>query len=143
MAPASVSSEPQWLQRVRAGNAFDDAQAVNYPYNEVYIDNAAGDGYTRLDSYNPDLGEIVSRKFTQLSDVQDSTAIGYINEIPAKYPVGATIADVPSSEGLAGSTLQGQYILEVPIQLSPVPQSVLDAANNAGVLIRDINGKIY
>jgi hypothetical protein len=50
---------------------------------------------------------------------------------------------VPSSEALAGSTLQGQYILEVPVQVNPVPQAVLDSANNAGVLIRDINGKIY
>ena len=147
VVPASgnvaAPDEPQWLQRIRAGNAFDDAQAVNYPYNEVYIDSPTGDGYTRLDSYNPDLGEIVSRKFTQLSDVQESTAIGYVNEIPAKYPVGATVADVRSNGILAGQTLQGQYILEVPVQTNPVPQAVLDAANNAGVVIRDVNGTIY
>jgi len=100
-------------------------------------------GYFRLDSYNPDSGEIVSRKFTQLSDIQESTANSYINEIPSKYPVGATVADVPSSGTLAGSTLHGQYVLEVPPQVNPVPQGVLNSANQAGVLIRDTNGHVY
>lgn len=57
--------------------------------------------------------------------------------------MGATIARVPSSRSLAGQTLQGQHILEVPVQVKPVPQSVIDAANRAGVLIRDVNGKVH
>ena len=138
-----VSSRPAWLQRLDAGNAFNAARAPAYPYNEVYIDSPTGTGYTRLDSYNPNAGEIVSRKFTQLSAIQAKTAIGYINEIAAKYPVGATIANVPSSGPLAKRLLQGQYILEVPVQNNRVPQAVLDAANKAGVLIRDVNGTIY
>jgi hypothetical protein len=60
-----------------------------------------------------------------------------------KYPVNATIAKVPSSGALAGLPLLGQYYLEVPIQLRPIPQSVLDVANRAGVLIRDVNGKVH
>ncbi|GLQ95004.1 hypothetical protein GCM10007901_39570 [Dyella acidisoli] len=131
------------MQRLNAGNAFNAERASAYPYNEVYIESPNGSGYTRLDSYNPSAGEIVSRKFTQLSDIQTKTAVGYINEIPAKYPVGATVANVPSSGPLAGQLLQGQYILEVPVQANPVPQAVLDAANKAGVLIRDVNGTIY
>jgi filamentous hemagglutinin len=142
-AAGAVSSKPQWLQNIEAGNEFNRIQAPNYPYNEVYVNKPSGDGYFRLDSYNPTAGEIVSRKFTQFSDIQESTAIGYINEISAKYPVGATVADVPSSGTLAGTTLQGQYVLEVPVQVSPVPQGVIDAANNAGVVIRDTNGHIY
>jgi hypothetical protein len=142
-APARVSSKPAWLQKLDAGNDFNRAQAPNYPYNEVYVDKPSGDGYFRLDSYNPDSGEIVSRKFTQLSDIQESTANSYINEIPSKYPVGATVADVPSSGTLAGSTLHGQYVLEVPPQVNPVPQGVLNSANQAGVLIRDTNGHVY
>ncbi|WP_156440226.1 MULTISPECIES: hypothetical protein [unclassified Burkholderia] len=96
-----------------------------------------------MDSYNPGLGEIVSRKFTQLSDIKTQTAVSYINEIPGKYSVNAGIANVPSSGGLGGQMLRGQYYLEVPVQIRPVPQSVLDAANKAGVLIRDVNGRIY
>ena len=137
-----VSSRPQWLQRLDAGNAFNAERATAYPHNEVYI-NKPGGGYTRLDSYNPSAGEIVSRKYTQLSEIQEQTALGYINEIPAKYAVGATIASVPSSGQLAGQLLRGQYVLEVPVQVLPVPPPVLTGANNAGVLIRDSYGRVY
>ncbi|WEF34265.1 PAAR domain-containing protein [Pseudoduganella chitinolytica] len=137
------SSRPEWLRRLDEGNDFNAERASEYPYNEVYIDSPKGSGYTRLDSYNPIAGEIVSRKFTQLSDIQEKTAIGYINEIGAKYPVDATIARVPSSAELAGEKLAGQHYLEVPVQVRPVPQSVLEAAERAGVVIRDVNGKIY
>ena len=46
-----VSSRPQWLQRLAAGNAFNAERAVAYPYNEVYINKPGGAGYYRLDSY--------------------------------------------------------------------------------------------
>jgi hypothetical protein len=137
------NSKPAWLARLDAGNEFNEARSSAYPYNEVYIDSPKGAGYTRLDSYDPVAGEIVSRKFTQLSNVQEQTAFNYINEIPAKYPINGTIANVPSSGSLAGQPLLGQHILEVPVQVNPIPQSVLDAANRAGVLIRDINGSAY
>lgn len=75
--------------------------------------------------------------------MQAKTALNYVNELPAKYPVNGTIANVPSSGGLAGQPLLGQHILEVPVQLRPIPQSVIDAADRAGVLIRDINGHVY
>ena len=142
---ARVSSRPEWLRRLDDGNAFNKAQEPNYPYNEVYINNPNGKGYTRLDSYNPSTGEIVSRKNTQFSDIQENTAFNYINEIQKKYPVGGNIANVPTNvkNGLVGQRLQGQYILEVPVQRNPIPQSVIDAANNTSVLIRDVNGRIY
>jgi hypothetical protein len=34
-------------------------------------------------------------------------------------------------------------ILEVPVQEGLVPQSILDAANRLGIVIRDINGTVY
>ncbi|OFA05368.1 hemagglutinin repeat-containing protein [Duganella phyllosphaerae] len=137
------SSRPAWLARLDAGNDFNAARSSAYPYNEVYIDSPKGSGYTRLDSYDPVAGEIVSRKFTQLSSVQEQTAFNYINELPAKYPVNGKIANVPTSGSLAGQPLLGQHILEVPVQTNPIPQSVLDAANRAGVLIRDFNGHVH
>jgi filamentous hemagglutinin len=109
----------------------------------VYVNNSTGGGYYRLDSYNPTSGEIVSRKFTQFSEIQEKTGVGYVNELTSKYPVGATIANVPSSGALSGKVLQGQPILEVPVQLKPIPQSVLDAAKQSSTVIRDVNGKIY
>ncbi|WP_052696968.1 hemagglutinin repeat-containing protein [Pantoea sp. SM3] len=138
-----ASSKPAWLQRLQEGNKFNAEQSKNYPYNEVYINKPDGKGYYRLDSYNPISGEIVSRKYTQLSDIQINTAKNYINETMKKYPAGATIAKVPSSGEMSGKQLQGSNILEVPPQLKPVPQNVIDIANKAGVIIRDTNGKIY
>jgi hypothetical protein len=137
------TQKPQWLKKLEEGNEFNRKQTPNYPHNEVYIDKADGSGYYRVDSYNPRTGEIVSRKHTQLSDVTEQTATNYVKEVPQKYPPGAKIADVPSSGNLSGQRLQGQMILEVPPQKAPVPKSVLDAANDAGVLIRDTSGRIY
>lgn len=83
-----------------------------------------GNGYYRVDSYNPATGEIVSRKFTQFSDITESTATNYIREAVNKCPAGATIAKVPSSGSLGGDALRGTNILEVPPQVKPIPQSV-------------------
>jgi hypothetical protein len=81
---ARVSSRPEWLKRIDQGKAFDAERSAAYPHNEVHIKNSNGTGYTRLDSYNPIAGEIVSRKFTQLSEVQEQTALNYVNEITTK-----------------------------------------------------------
>lgn len=140
---AASSAKPGWLQNVQAGNKFNAEQSKNYPYNELYVNKPNGNGYYRVDSYNPATGEIVSRKFTQFADITEATATSYIREAVNKYPAGATIAKVPSSGSLAGDALRGSNILEVPPQVKPIPQSVLNAADKAGVVIRDTNGKVY
>lgn len=137
------SAKPGWLQNVQAGNKFNAEQSKNYPYNELYVNKPNGNGYYRVDSYNPATGEIVSRKFTQFADITEATATSYIREAVNKYPAGATIANVPSSGKLAGSQMEGSNILEVPPQMKPIPQSVLNAAKQADVIIRDTNGKVY
>ena len=149
---AKLSSKPEWLkERMEAGNAFNRQRAHAYPYNEIYIErnlnraNGEKTRYTRVDSYNPHKGEIVSRKFTQFSDIQTSTAVGYIKELTRKYTVGKSIANVPSSrnKGLVGKKLEGKYILEVPVQNKPIPIDILNEARKNNVIIRDVNGKIY
>ena len=87
----------------------------------------------------------ISRKFTQLSEIEESTGIGYVKEAAKKYASGTKIANVPTNRanGLAGKSLQGQLYLEVPVQNASVPGAVLDAAADAGVVIRDVNGKVY
>ncbi|MGL6094837.1 MAG: polymorphic toxin-type HINT domain-containing protein, partial [Fimbriiglobus sp.] len=142
LAPAA-SSKPEWLRRLDAGNDFNRAQAGRYPHNEIYVARPDGEGYYRLDSYNPRTGEIISRKYTQLSDVTEATGVAYINELANKYPPGTVIADVPSSGTLAGQRLRGQMILEVPVQTTPIPRTVLDVATQKRIVIRDINGKVY
>ena len=142
---------------------FNKARAKFYPYNEVYLEAPKkainlSEGaptkhrYVRLDSYNPHTGEIVSRKYTQLSEVSEETAIRYLKELSDKYAPGSIIADVPSNRtGLnkgifevnQGRDLKGKMILEVPVQKESVRESILKYARDNNIQIRDINGKIY
>ena len=143
--------------------AVNKARAKFYPYNEVYLEAPkkainlpegapTKHRYVRLDSYNPHTGEIVSRKYTQLSEVSEETAIRYLKELSDKYAPGSVIADVPSNrtgvnKGIfdvnQGDKLKGQMVLEVPVQGKVVPKRVIDYANKHYIKIRDINGKIY
>lgn len=133
---------PDWLKaRFEAGNSFNKENRPRYPYNEVEV---YGDGKNYVvDSYIPG-SEIVSRKFTQLASVKESTGIGYLNELQKKYPSGAIITDSPfNPKVLRGKTMTGNLNLEIPEQKGPILQSVIDYANNKGIIIRDINGKEY
>ncbi|HGG8095840.1 TPA: hypothetical protein ACJJJL_002229, partial [Neisseria meningitidis] len=54
------------------------------------------------------------------------------------------ISNVPSTPNLLrGRQLEGKLILEVPAQVNPIPQSVLRAAQEENVIIRDTTGRIY
>ena len=143
--------------------AFNKARAKFYPYNEVYLEAPkkainlpegapTKHRYVRLDSYNPHTGEIVSRKYTQLSEVSEETAIRYLKELSDKYAPGSIIADVPSNrtginKGIfdvnGDNVLRGKMILEVPVQAKAVPKRVIDYASLKGIKIRDINNHIY
>jgi hypothetical protein len=138
------SSFPPWLkQQLDEGRDFNAAQNDRFPYNELYIEDPKGGSHFKLDSYNDISGEIVSRKLTQLADIQEQTAKNYISEIEKKYAPGRTIANVPTSGSLAGETLRGTKFLEVPVQTRPIPQAIIDAADRADVTIRDVNGRIH
>jgi hypothetical protein len=134
-----------WRARVVRGNRFNTARAGTYTYDEVYVDDPSGRGYNVVDSYDIQAGEIVSRKSTQFSEVTETTGLAYVRELARKYAPGLRIADVPTNtdRGIAGQTLRGQMILEVPVQARPIPQAVLDAAAARGILIRDVNGRVY
>ena len=67
-----------------------------------------------------------------------------MNELQKKYPSGAIITDSPfNPKVLRGKTMTGNFNLEIPEQKVPIPQSVIDYANNKGIIIRDVNGKEY
>ena len=143
--------------------AFNKARAKFYPYNEVYLEapkkainlpegSPTKHQYVRLDSYNPHTGEIVSRKYTQLSEVSEETAIRYLKELSDKYAPGSIIADVPSNrtgvnKGIfdvnGDDVLRGEMILEVSVQKKLVPKSILKYAQDKKIQIRDINGNVY
>ena len=119
---------------------------------KVAGDSPAKHKYVRLDSYDPQIGEIVSRKKTLLYEVSEETAIRYLKELEDKYSPGSIIADVPSNNTEANSifelngdnVLRGQMILEVPVQKkADIPPNVLEYAKKNDIVIRDVNGKIY
>ncbi|MBW3927141.1 S-layer family protein [Neisseria meningitidis] len=137
--------EPIYRIRINNGNEFNRIMSSKYPYNELYVANPkSATGYFRVDSYDPATREIISRKFTQFSQIQESTGIGYIKEAVRKYSPGTVISNVPSTPTtIRGRKLEGKLILEVPAQVNPIPQSVLRAAQEENVIIRDTTGRIY
>ena len=142
--------------------AFNKERTKFYPYNEIYLEapkkainlperSPTKHQYVRLDSYVPNK-EIVSRKYTQLSEVSEETAIRYLKELSDKYAPGTKIADVPSNISGAnagifkannGKVLDGQMILEVPVQKEPIPQNVINYADKLRIKIRNTNNKLY
>ena len=163
IAAKDKKSQSTWTKQLLDGIKFNKERAPFYRFNEVYLESpkvgtrGAGKSsakykYVRLDSYSPRMGEIVSRKYTQLSEILEKTAIGYLKELSEKYSPGSVIADVPSNRVGAnagifkeneGNILKGQMILEVPVQKEPVPESVLRYAAKEKIKIRDTEGTIY
>jgi len=99
------------------GNNFN-RKAVEeewYEYHEVHLANGK-----RLDSYAPPPpppGEIVSRKATNLDDIEESTYRKYLQEMNDKYPAGMTIRSDKYKKGknkIDGQQLSGKQILEIP-----------------------------
>ncbi|WP_339232744.1 hypothetical protein NSQ16_18840 [Bacillus sp. PS108] len=137
---------PSWLkERWEAGNNFNKENRPRYPYNEVELEakEAGGKKYV-VDSYSPNKEIVISRKYTQLSDVQEKTALSYLNEITKKYSSGSKISNDPfNPKALKGGRLKGELILEVPVQNKAIPQKILDEATKNRIIIRDINGKVY
>ncbi|GAB17768.1 hypothetical protein GOEFS_039_00020 [Gordonia effusa NBRC 100432] len=146
---------PDWLRNIARGDLFNLQNHYRFPANEVYVRiiDSAGKFVknVKLDSYIPGL-EIVSRKFTQLAQISEKTAIGYLREIIDKYPAGNDlfrIADVPSARenpslrGLIGDALDGEYFLEVPVQTGAIPAAILKFARDSGIKIRDVTGHVY
>ena len=159
---SDAKSEQAWFKRMMEGIRFNKERAKVYSFNEVYLEapkkatKQAGDSpakhkYVRLDSYVPNK-EIVSRKYTQLSEVSEETAIRYLKELKDKYSPGSIIADVPSNktginkdifEFNGDNVLRGQMILEVPEQKGEIPPNILKYAKKNDIIIRDVNRKIY
>jgi tetratricopeptide (TPR) repeat protein len=133
----------------REGIEFDVLEGQKYPHNQVPIRDKGGK-VRRLDSYDPQKQEIISRKSLatnngQIAFTSEFEMIDHFQEFALKYPNGAVIADTAAAQklGLANQTLTGKYILEVPVQNWVIRERVLNEAKIRGITIRDIKGKIY
>lgn len=97
---------------IARGNAFNDKALKSrwYRYNEIHLENGC-----RLDSYDPEIGEIVSRKATDLDAIAPETLEGYLREFETKYRVGTIIKSKKRGyENIYDTKLRGRYILEIP-----------------------------
>ena len=105
---SDAKSEQAWFKRMMEGIRFNKERAKLYSFNEVYLEapkketKVAGDSpakhkYVRLDSYDPQTGEIVSRKKTQFDEVSEETAIRYLKKLTDKYASRLIIAEVSSN----------------------------------------------
>ncbi|MGP4001327.1 WXG100 family type VII secretion target [Streptomyces sp. 8N706] len=118
------------------GNKFNNENYARYPANEVHLSNGK-----RLDSYVPGK-EIVSRKHTQMAGVDPKTARSYLDEIINKYEPD-TIIRSNKYPDLDGKPLQGDMILEVPVQHRPIPDEIIEHAQELDIVIRDVAGRVY
>jgi hypothetical protein len=141
---ARWSGDQEFMRKVIAGNRFNYFLNPRYTHSEIPL-TTGNKAPFRLDSYTP--GEaIVSRKLTQLGDITEGTAKGYIDEFLAKYPEGTRIADTPKTRelGINGQRLEGPMILEIPPQTGGrVPPEIIKYAEDNEIFIRDLNGHFY
>jgi hypothetical protein len=59
-----------------------------------------------------------------------------------------TVAQAPKAERegydhLIGRPVEGEYVFEVPVQTSPVPESAIKSLDELDIVLRDVNGKVY
>ena len=117
------------------GNAFNK-KAVRegwYDYDEIYLSNGK-----RLDSYDEISGEIISRKATDLENIDISTFESYLKELKNKYAEGTIIRSNKYPE-IDGKPLKGKQILEIPEinkNFSEIEQDVELAQNKYNIEIR-------
>lgn len=132
---------PAVWARIQEGNKFNVDRRPFYPANEIRLRTGKV-----VDSYH-DGAEIVERKYTQLAEIKEETAFGYLSAIVRKYPPGEEIANSPRNRDeyptLVGEPLDGILILEVPVQQADIPRSILEKATELGVTIRNSEGKEY
>ncbi|MED3393887.1 T7SS effector LXG polymorphic toxin [Bacillus wiedmannii] len=93
------------------GNKFNKTAQKNewYPHDEIQLSNGK-----RLDSYNPRKGEIISRKATDLEDIDIKTFEKYLKEMKDKYAIGTKIRSNKYRE-IDRQLLKGKHILEIPV----------------------------
>jgi hypothetical protein len=123
------------------GVLFNKSQWHRFETNEVMLGNGKV-----LDSYTHE-AQIVSRKQTQLAEVNRSSALRNLRDFVKNYSPGEVVKDTPKARAqfphLIGKKIRGDMYLEVPVQNHPVPERILQYARDRKILIRDITGHVY
>ncbi|WP_131539878.1 polymorphic toxin-type HINT domain-containing protein [Pedobacter nototheniae] len=122
----------QWAKNILNGQLFDKAMSKVYALSQVHLANGKV-----LDAMVAGK-EIISHKFTQLSEINYDTAKGYIDEIWKKYADQMTKSSKLKEQV---STSELKKILEIPPQAKGIPADVAKYAEEAKVEIREISGE--
>ena len=121
----------KYAKNILNGQLFDKAMRQAYEYVQIKMTNGKV-----LDALVPGK-EIISHKYTQLSEITTQTAKSYINEIGSKYENVMTASTKLEDQIMT----TGQKILEVPPQLKDIPDEVLKYAKRNKVKIREVSGE--
>ncbi|WP_062060918.1 polymorphic toxin-type HINT domain-containing protein [Aquimarina longa] len=123
----------KYAKNILNGQMFDKAMRKAYGAANSQIKMANGKFLDVLKN-----NQIISHKFTQLSDVTFNTAKKYIDEIGSKYANQTT-----KSKKLIKQveTKKMNHILEIPPQKNGIPDEILKYAKKKGVKVREISGE--
>ncbi|WP_440366016.1 hypothetical protein, partial [Neisseria sp. P0014.S009] len=70
-----------------------------------------------------------------MAEVKEKTALSYLSEFTKKYSSGSEISSGKfNPNALKGGRLDGELILEIPVQTKPVPQKIIEEANEKGII---------
>jgi hypothetical protein len=132
------------LGNFNRGNEFNARRKDAYDYSEVRVEppQDSDQAWAQVDGYNPG-DAIVSRKDSQLAALDAGTVKSYIRELADKYSPGTVITSRKGDGALHGTTLEGQMILEIPVQDAAVPQDLIKYAAERDIIIRDENGHVW
>ena len=123
-------------------NRFNKENRPRYPYNEVELEAKEINGKKYVvDSYIPG-EEIVSRKFTQLAEVKEKTALSYLSEFTKKYSSGSEISSGKfNPNALKGGRLDGELILKSLYKQSQFHKKLLKRRMRKGLLFVILMGR--
>lgn len=123
----------KYAKNILNGQMFDKAMREAYGAASSQIKMANGKILDVLKN-----NQLISHKFTQLSEITEKTAKSYIDEIGKKYA-----NQITKSKKLAEqlNTSEMKKILEIPPQKNGIPDEILKYAKKKGVKIREISGE--
>ncbi|WP_146559220.1 hypothetical protein [Tsukamurella asaccharolytica] len=112
--------------------------------SQVYINDVKrGEGFHRIvDHFGQDIATVSQKHTVALGN--PGQIMGYIKEFDDKYPAGATVKDVPTSQNrdIVGQQLDGTRILLIQPQKGITAEQAAFAAKR-DIYIADPMGRVY
>ena len=135
---------PGWLRHILETCVHFPADNIPLNATSMRFDEVRLAGDLVLDSFAPN-NEIVKRENSQLAELEPDAARACIDLFQRMYGIGEMILDTLANRaaGIAGDSLAGRHVLELPPQAGPIPAEILRYAASYEIIIRDTNGEVY